>query len=62
MLKGKNFKMEVRNIFMMQNYDIADVEKEPIIWNFLGREGLHFTESLTIEEQEYAKTANDCSK
>ena len=33
--------MEVRNIFMTKNYDIAFAEKVSIIKNWLGKETVH---------------------
>ena len=37
---------------MINNCDKADAENIPIIKNWLDTDGLHFTETLTTEEQE----------
>ena len=45
--------MEVRNIFLVKRYDIAEAEKLPLIKKYwLGREGLHFLQAITADEQE----------
>ena len=46
----------------LENYDIADVEKVPIIKTWLGREGLNFIETLTTEKQEMCMAAHGYSK
>ena len=48
----RNFKMEINNIFLTYSYKISDAEKVPIIKNWLGREDLYFTQTLTKPEQE----------
>ena len=48
----KNFKMKERNIFMTNNYDIADIGKVLIIKKRLGKEGLQCIETLTTEDEE----------
>ena len=48
--------MKLRNTLMTKTCDVANVEKVPIINNLLGREGLHFIETITIEEKETCKS------
>ena len=45
-------KMEVGNIFMTKIMIQKMKKKLAIIKNWIGREGLHFIETLTIDEQE----------
>ena len=61
--KGKyvelfNFEMEMKNIFLTKNYDLADKEKVPILINCFGREGLHFIKMLLDEEQVLCKCSD----
>ena len=49
--------MEVMNIFETKAYELTDEEKIPVIKNWLGREGLELTKTLTNEEKEKCKTA-----
>ena len=51
--------MEVINLSMAKNYDNAYAEKVTIIKNWLQREGLHFMEMSTIDEQEMCKSSAD---
>ena len=43
--------MEIRNICMTKNFDIADAEKVPITQNWLGKEGFHFTETCNYRRE-----------
>ena len=42
---------------MTKNYDTEDAEKVAKIKNWIGRESLHFIETLTIEEEEICKSS-----
>ena len=53
-----NFKTEVRNIFLMNNHNIEESEKVPIIMNWLGCAGLRVVHALTDSEQEKCKTSS----
>ena len=50
-----NFKIEVRNIFIINSYNKEDRENIPIIMNCLGLEGLRFVPTLTYSEQCYMR-------
>ena len=51
-----NFEIEVKNIFMTNNYNIQENNRVPIILNWLGWEGLRFMQTLDEEEQEKCRT------
>ena len=50
--KLKNFKIKVRNILMMNSYNIEESKKAPIIMNWLGYEGFKFSQTLYDNENE----------
>ena len=49
------FEMDVRNIFMMNSYNIGEDEKVPIIMNWLGCKGLNFVQPIADSEKEMCK-------
>ena len=57
-----NFKIEVNNIFMMNNCSTQEIERVPIILNWLGWEGLRFVQTLNDEEQEKCRTSTGLFK
>ena len=56
-----NFKMEVVNILQTKTYDQNDEEKVQIIKNWLGQEGLQFTQTLAYTKKDTCKMQQDCS-
>ena len=51
-----NFEIEVRNFFLINNYNIQDSEKVPIIINWLGCDSLRLVKILNNRKQEKCKT------
>ena len=45
-----NFEIEVKSIFMTNNHNIQDSKKVPVVFNWLGQEGLRFVQILNDEE------------
>ena len=54
--------MDGNNILMTEIYKIGDSERVLIIKYWLGRDGFHFTQMLTIEEREKCQNSNDLFK
>ena len=50
-----NFELEVKKIFMTNNYNIQESEKVPRILNWLCWEGFRFIQALNDERQENTK-------
>ena len=55
--KQCNFEIEVKNIFMTDDYNILKSKRVPRILKWLGREGLRFMQTLNEEEQERCRTS-----
>ena len=46
-----NFKIDIKNIFHTNNYNIQESEKVPIMINWLCHEGLRLEQTLNVKEQ-----------
>ena len=51
-----NFKIEVRNMFMTNSYNIEESKKVPIILSWLGSDRLRFVQILTDNGYEKCQT------
>ena len=44
-------------MLQVRSYNLSDVEKVPVVKNWLGREGLQFIQNLTNTKKEACKNA-----
>ena len=52
-----NFEIEVKNIFIINNYKTHESKSVPIILNWIGQEGVRFMQTLNDKEQGNCRTS-----
>ena len=57
-----NFEIDIRNIFLTNDYNIQDSDKVPIIMIWLGHKGLRLLQTLNGGEQQKCKTSSGLSE
>ena len=56
--KLNNFKTEIRNIIIMNSFNLKEIDKFPIHMSWLFQEGLRFVHMLNAHEKEKCQTSS----